>query len=259
MSGVRPDERRGPMRWVRRTLQPLKSLETVEANSVQAGEARHQAQRRGVKTEDVRPEAEAEARPVQTCQVRSSSSSHTWTSSRGRTRRPAWTCLQSRGRPRPWAWPPCSWWRCIVRCKGDTILTAEDWSECELSVLSNLIAFSLMEDEKWNTKREKYQQSSSSQNCAEFHFAGLHNPSLISNFFKVSQNNCAGAFCPRCKSYLLHSRFPNLKYVGINHQDPWWVLIWTEMLSRFKIELKRFFTRLITNQNKSNKEQLEKI
>lgn len=64
MSGVRPDERRGPMR-VMRALQPLKSLETVEADTVQAGEARHQAQRPGVKTEDVRPEAEAEARPVQ--------------------------------------------------------------------------------------------------------------------------------------------------------------------------------------------------
>ena len=46
-----------------------------------------------------------------------SSSSHTWTSSHGRTRRPAWTCLPSRGRPHPWAWPPCSWWRCKVRCE----------------------------------------------------------------------------------------------------------------------------------------------
>ena len=57
------------MRGVRRTLQPLKSLETVEADSVQAGEARHQAQRPGVKTKDVRPEAEAEARPVHICQA----------------------------------------------------------------------------------------------------------------------------------------------------------------------------------------------
>ena len=71
MSGVRPDERRRPgaMRGVRRTLQPLKSLETVEADSVQAREARHEAQCPGVKTEDVCPEAEAEARPVHSCQV----------------------------------------------------------------------------------------------------------------------------------------------------------------------------------------------
>ena len=57
------------MRGVRRTLQPLKSLETVEADSVQAREARHEAQCPGVKTEDVCPEAEAEARPVHACQV----------------------------------------------------------------------------------------------------------------------------------------------------------------------------------------------
>ena len=71
MSGVRPDERRRPgaMSGVRRTLQPLKSLETVEADSVQAREARHEAQCPGVKTEDVCPEAEAEARPVHSCQV----------------------------------------------------------------------------------------------------------------------------------------------------------------------------------------------
>ena len=56
------------MSGVRRTLQPLKSLETVEADSVQAREARHEAQCPRVKTEDVCPEAEAEARPVDSCQ-----------------------------------------------------------------------------------------------------------------------------------------------------------------------------------------------
>ena len=60
---VRSDQRRGAEAVTRvwSTLQPLESLEAVQADSVEAGEARHEAQRRGVQTEDVSPEAEAEA------------------------------------------------------------------------------------------------------------------------------------------------------------------------------------------------------
>lgn len=45
------------------TLQSLERLEAVEAHTVQAGEARHEAQRPGVQTENVSPEAEAEPGP----------------------------------------------------------------------------------------------------------------------------------------------------------------------------------------------------
>ena len=63
MCWVRPGEGLGAVAGVWRTLESLKRLEAVEADPVQAGEARHEAQRPGVQTEDVSPEAEAETGP----------------------------------------------------------------------------------------------------------------------------------------------------------------------------------------------------
>ena len=183
------------------------------------------------------------------CQPGGWGPARTWTSSRGRTRRPAWTCPPSRGPRRPWAWPPCSWWRCTQESESDVKVWRSPHNidmgwlkwKCELSILLNLIAFSL--DGKGNTTQTRgISTKFIVTKLHRFHFVELHNPSLISlKFYKIIAQ---APHSLQSTMQKLSLAFSNLKYGGINHQEPWWVLIWAEMISCFKIELKRFFTRL---------------